>query len=1036
MAHLSLSLLGPFQATLNGRPITDFKSNKVRALLAYLAAEADRPHPREALAGLLWPDYTDRAALDNLRYTLSSLRQAIDDRSTTPPFLIITRDTIQFNSASDYALDLAGFEVSSSLASIGQLEQMIALYRGCFLEGFSCDSAAFEEWILFKREQVSRRVLIALRRLTTHYGQSGEYERAAIYARKQLELEPWDEEAYQQLMRALALSGQRSAALAQYETCRRLLLQELGVGPSSKTVALRDQIEQELIGAASQAQAAWLTHVPIPLTPFVGRQREVADIKRVLMDSESPARLLTLTGAGGCGKTRLAIQVAGDLAAANHFTQGVCWVDLAGLSDAARLPQAVATAFGLRESSDTPLSLILVNYLRAKEMLVVFDNCEHVIDDCARLIEQLLSACPQLQILTTSREPIGLTGEGVWRVPSLALPDADAEHLPPNRLLHYDAISLFVQRAVTISPQWEFAANASAVARICTRLDGLALAIELAAARLRVLSAEQIASRLDDRFELLTDGSRTALPRHQTLRATMDWSYGFLSDDERQVFQRLSVFADGWTLEAAEQVASDDRSGLRQSEVLDRLAHLVDKSLVAVEKQAGEVRYRLLETIREYARDKLIATGETEALRDRHLTYFMQYAERLEPHWHGAEQKFWLNQIEAEHDNLRAALGWAIERGRASATQRELGLRLAVALGEFWDRRNYWKEGHDWLDRGLNTRAGDIRLRAQADYLIGRLERLLGDTTSAKTHIEESLSLAQTAGHPPAIALALLEQASLLEYQRDFATARSIAEESLKRFQSLGDVPGAAHSCHRLGHVLLGQHNSRGALAYFEESRQLFQKSEDKLWMGILLDDLARVAHQEGDYALARTLSEEALAIEDELGYKFGRVATLWLLGELAHLEGDYPKAAALYEASLTLARESDSKSLIAAVLPNVGYVALHDNDSHRAQQLLQEGLEYARDQRDKDDIVHCLAGMASVLTARGQLERATGLLGATEAQLAHSDCNLSPACRMEYERTVAIVRTQLDEAAFNAELAMGRALTLEQAIEFALAQA
>ncbi len=1036
MPHLSLSLLGPFQAALDGQPITDFKSNKVRALLAYLAVEADRPHPRETLAGWLWPDYADRAALDNLRYTLSSLRRAIDDRAAQPPFLIITRDTIQFNIASGYSLDLIGLAASSSLDAIGELEQAIALYRGCFLEGFSCDSVAFEEWVLFKREQISRQVLTVLQRLGTHYEQSGEYERAALYARKQLELEPWDEEAYQELMRALALSGQRSAALAQYETCRRLLLQELGVGPSSRTIALRDQIEQELIGAASQAQVTWLSSVPVPLTPFVGRQRELAEINHALVDGESPARLLTLTGVGGCGKTRLAIQAAHDLDGADHFKHGVWWVDLARLSDPARLLQAVTTVFGLQESPDTPLGLILVNYLRAKEMLVVFDNCEHLIDACARLIEQLLSACPHLQILATSREPIGLTGEVVWRVPSLALPDMDAEHLPPDRLMHYDAISLFVQRAVMISTHWELADNVSAVTRICARLDGIALAIELAAVRLRVLSVEQIAARLDDRFQLLTDGSRTALPRHQTLRATMDWSYSFLSDGERRVFQRLSVFAGGWTLEAAEQIASDDRSSVRQSDVLDRLTQLVDKSLVAVEKQAGEVRYRMLETIREYAREKLIATGEVGAARDRHLAYFVQFAERIAPQLHGAQQKFWLNQIEAEHDDLRTALGWSIERDHASTTDKQLGLRLAVALGDFWDRRNYWKEGHDWLDRALDTQAGDIRLRAQAHYSMGRLERLLGDLTNARAHIKESLRLFQTLENPSGIALARLEQASLMEYQRDFASAQSAAEESLRQFQSIGDVHGMADSFHRLGHVLLGQCDSRRALAHFDESRQLFQTSGDKLWMGILLDDLARVAHQEGDHPLARTLGEEALVIENELGYKFGRVATLWLLGELAHLENDYQGAEALYEASLTLARELDSKSLIAAVLPNVGYMMLHRSDYRRARQQFQEGLEYTRDQHDEDGIVHYLAGMAGVANDQGQLERAAQLFGTVETQLASKGYGLSPACRMEYERDTASVRAALGEETFNTLQAAGRALTLEQAIELAWAQA
>ena len=304
MPHLSLSFLGSFQAALDGHPITDFKSNKVRALLIYLAVEHDRPQPREILAGCLWPDTPDRIALNNLRYALSSLRQAIQDRSAAPPFLIISRGALRFNTASDCSLDWLSFENSPDLQSIDQLEQTLALVQGQFLEGFSCDSAAFEEWLLFKREQINRQVLIRFQRLARHFELRGEYERAAVYARKQLDLEPWDEEAYAGLMRALAFSGQRSAALAQYETCRRLLRKELGVEPSRHITALRDQIEQELIGAASPSPAKLLTNVPVPLTPFVGRQREIADTRQLLSRAESPARLLTLTGAGGCGKTR------------------------------------------------------------------------------------------------------------------------------------------------------------------------------------------------------------------------------------------------------------------------------------------------------------------------------------------------------------------------------------------------------------------------------------------------------------------------------------------------------------------------------------------------------------------------------------------------------------------------------------------------------------------------------------------------------------------------------------------------------------
>ncbi len=549
MPHLALSLLGTFRATLDGQPITGFESAKVRALLAFLAVESDRPHARETLAGLLWPNFPNRDALRNLRLALSNLRQALGDHRAAPPFLLITRDTLQFNAASDHTLDATTWlQQTTAQSAISNLQSQISTYRGKFLDGFSCDSAPFEEWLLLKREQIGQRVLHALRDLTARSEERGEFEHAQTYARQQLELEPWDEHVHQQLMRALAYGGQRSAALAQYETCRRLLKQELGVEPSRETTALYESIRD---GKLAQAKTAPRYNLPIPLTNFVGRQNEMAEVKQLL----TTARLLTLTGAGGCGKTRLALRAATELATEGRFQHGVWWVDLAALSDPALVTQAVAMVINLSESPGMSLKVVLTDYLRAKELLLVIDNCEHLLGACAQLIGTLLGVCPRLQILATSREPLNISGEMVWRVPSLALPDA--ARIPSlAHLRHYDAIQLFVERATAVAANWQLAENAAPVVQVCARLDGIPLAIELAAARLKVLSAQEIAARLDDRFNLLTGGSRIAMPRHQTLRAAMDWSYDLLSDAERALLRRLSVFAGGWTLEAAEAVCS------------------------------------------------------------------------------------------------------------------------------------------------------------------------------------------------------------------------------------------------------------------------------------------------------------------------------------------------------------------------------------------------------------------------------------------------------------------------------------------------
>jgi non-specific serine/threonine protein kinase len=404
----------------------------------------------------------------------------------------------------------------------------------------------------------------------------------------------------------------------------------------------------------STATAGPPTNLPISLTSFIGREREIAEVTRLLAGPPSESRLLTLTGAGGCGKTRLALRVAGE--ALGDFPDGVWLVELAALADPALVAGAVAMAVGVREVPGRALTESLVDHLRDRTLLLILDNCEHLVAAAAGLADVLLRSCPRLRVLATSREPLGSAGETIWRVPSLTLPPlsaADAPLLEP--LTRYEAVRLFVERARAAVPAFAPSAeNAPALVEICRRLDGIPLAIELAAARVRVFSAAQIAARLDDRFRLLTAGPRTALPRQQTLRATVDWSYDLLAEPERALLRRLSVFAGGWTFEAAEAVAAGD--GIQTHAVLDLMAQLVDKSLVIAEEQRGAVRYRLLETIRAYARDRLLEAGEAERTRDRHLAYFLGLAEEAEPRLRGAEERVTLDRLEAEHANLQAAL--------------------------------------------------------------------------------------------------------------------------------------------------------------------------------------------------------------------------------------------------------------------------------------------------------------------------------------------------------------------------------------------
>ncbi len=510
MPSLSLSLLGAFQATLDGQPITGFESNKVRALLAYLAVEAERPHSRDELIGLLWPDQPDATARANLRQALANLRNAIGDRTSEVPFISASTDTVQFNRLDRCVMDVVQFmeiitackthvhrRLETCRSCAQRLQQAVELYRGDFLAQFvQSGSEAFEEWTLIQRERLHREVLDALYALAEHHDRRSEYEQVRQYAARQLELDPWREEAHRQLMRALALSGQRSAALAQYEKCQRVLAEELGAEPSQETVSLQIKIKADHLTRTDQHH-----NLPTALTSLIGRARELAEIDRLL---ETPTcRVLTLTGPGGIGKTQLALRAA--IEHVGLFAGGVWVVELAALSDPTLVPQAMALALDLRESAGRSLQDLLLDYLKAREVLLVLDNCEHLIEACAQVAHAVLRDCPQVSIVATSREALKIPGEVSFHVPPLATPDP--QHVPSlEALTHYDAVCLFTERAQAVLPSFEVSdANASAVAQVCHRLDGMPLALELAAARVRGLKVEQIAQRLDDRFRLLTE---------------------------------------------------------------------------------------------------------------------------------------------------------------------------------------------------------------------------------------------------------------------------------------------------------------------------------------------------------------------------------------------------------------------------------------------------------------------------------------------------------------------------------------------------
>jgi predicted ATPase/class 3 adenylate cyclase/Tfp pilus assembly protein PilF len=725
-------------------------------------------------------------------------------------------------------------------------------------------------------------------------------------------------------------------------------------------------------------------NLPTQLTTFIGREREIAEVKRLL----SEARLLTLTGWGGAGKTRLALQVAAEVL--EGFTDGVWLVELASLSDPDFVPHTVASAVDVREQPGRPILATLCEYLRPKHVLLVLDNCEHLVAACARLADTLLRACPNLRILATSREALGIAGETTWRVPPLSLPDP-RRLPPPEGLSAYAAVRLFIERAVAVLPTFTVTnENAPWIAQVCHRLDGIPLAVELAAVRVKALSVEQIAARLDDRFRLLTGGSRTAMPHHQTLRATIDWSHDLLSDPERIVFRRLAAFAAGFTLEAAEMVCAGD--GVDESEVLDLLMRLVDKSLVMTEEQDGTARYRLLETVQEYTRERLRKSEEAEGVQRRHRDWYLGLAERAGPELFGANQAAWFDRLEVEQGNLRAALRSSIERGGTEAA-----LRLVGVLWRFWAVRGHFEEGSGWLKAVLEA-----------------VER--------------------NSDAPPALRAKALNVAGYLALsQGAYATARTLLEESLAIQRQLGDKAQIAISLSNLGTAVLHQGDVAMARELLEEGLTIRRESGDKVDIAGSLNDLGAVAIEQGDYAAARSLLEEALTIRRELGDKAGIAASLNNLGMVAIQQRDYAAARVFLGESLPLCREIGDKWLHALALNTLGDLTRTQGDHAAARPLYEESLAISVQLEDQRGIAYCLEGLAAVASELGQRNRAAQLFAAAEALREGSGGQLRTFERADHDRVVAAVRAGLGDQQFISAWAEGRAMAPEQAIEYAL---
>jgi non-specific serine/threonine protein kinase len=720
-------------------------------------------------------------------------------------------------------------------------------------------------------------------------------------------------------------------------------------------------------------------NLPSPLTSFVGRRDEMEEVARLL----GQGRLVTLAGAGGCGKSRLSVQIARNLL--ESFPDGAWIAELASLDDPGLVAGRVATAVGVREEPGRPIAETLAASLEKRSMLLLLDNCEHVLDASARLARSLLMACPGVRILVTSREPLGIAGEVVWRVPPLPVPEISAGGRVSRRAAgRSESVRLFAERAAASLPSFTITdENAATVAMICARLDGIPLAIELAAVRVKVLPLAQILSRLEHRFRLLTAGSPGSLPHQQTLRATVDWSYELLGEDERTLFDRLSVFAGGAGLEAVEAVCSGE--GIDDAAVLDLLSHLVDKSLILPEEGArGTARYRLLETLREYGRERLGAPG-AEHYGERHARHYLDLAERVEPELTGPDQGSWFLRLEEEHDNLRRAGDWALGHD-ANAS-----LRLGGALWRFWWVRGHFTEGRRRLDAALRTKTDADSRRARAR--------------------------------------ALRAAAILARGQSDHARARSLLGESLELEEAESNLEGIAACHHQLGNVADVEGGHDEARRHYEAGLAIRRELGDKTGTAALLHNLGVVAQAQQDFERARSLYSESLAINRELGNESNEASALNALGSAALDQGDTGAARSHHEESLVIHRRLRDKWGIAFTLHELGRISALTGALDSAEKELWEALQLFEEMGDRVGSVETLEHFALLAAKREQDEEAVALAGAAAASRDALGAPATDSDREVLESGLGRARGRLGEDRARAAEARGRALRLGEAI-------
>jgi predicted ATPase/DNA-binding SARP family transcriptional activator/TolA-binding protein len=984
VARLSLSFLNTFQAILEAKLITQFRSSKNKGLLVYLALQYERSFPREVLATLFWPEESESNARINLRQSLHQLRKVLGDlENPGEAYLLVTRQTVQFNADSDFILDVDHF-----LQSIekGDLEAAVAGYHGDLLQ--------FEDWLRLEREHLHQVALEAMFEVTEGYLRTGQLDKAQAVARHQLTLEPWREPAYRQLMQAYALAGDRSNALAQFEVCREILWEELGVEPAAETIALYESIKvgtYDLI-AADESLEKPVEHrhnLPAYAAPFIGREEELEKLDGFIADPS--VRLVTIVGPGGIGKTRLATSAAERVLAAGLFPKGVFFIDLAPLQETSRIVQAVADTlnFPLQGGDDRSSRQQLLDYLHQKKLLLVFDNFEHLLDG-AELLADILQSGPEIKILVTSRERLHLLLEQVYPLDGLAFPDLESA----EDAAEYMAVLLFLQSARRNQPDFALRDDDDLIhlTRICRMVEGMPLALELAAAWVDMLSLDEIASELQQGIDILETELRDVLARQRSVRASFDYSWRLLDEAEQVIFAQLSIFRGGFTRAAVQEVTG---ASLRQ------LSNLLNKSLIRFDM--GRDRYEIHELLRQFGTEKLALQPELEASTyDHHSSYYLQMMAGFTENLKGKGKRQALSAIEADLKNVLLAWDHACAQQNIEA--------IGMSLESLW--RSYWdfgrRELREFEQAAANLRNGEAI--GERGIVLGRLLAPLGrsyqwrgDTAKAREMLEESLDLLQRLGATEESLIPLL---FLAEVQDSKEESNQLYREGLALARAVGD-PWA------VGHALVFLVGNARLTGNYQEARQLgrealeqFRQNGDKAGMAVSLYELSLLAVDMGQYEEAVTLARESVSItqgfnpmirimglfplglalyalgeygeaeEQFLQFitvqkEFGREDwkfPLFLLGEIAFRKREYARAAQLYEDSLATAAEFGNLQLVIRNHLSLGSVNVAQGGVIEARKHLHAALQTAIKLNWRPLLLDCFVGIAELLSEEGDL--------------------------------------------------------------------